>query len=228
MKRVCIFALIAPLALFIHATAHAAPAADRAQTLGLPNIWTSGHETTVICSCPYTTEWDGGNRHADIARCITDPHGETFHTDDVDFMPVTTSALTMRGFVAPTPARGIMPMKDILEDPAVYVPVLKDMMAIIGDRRFGHADGGSPALGACPLLIDYRTNMVEPTGKARGIIGRILLYAGEVWKVPLTSSEKELFSTWSRDYPADTAERRRARDIARTTGVANPIVVQDE
>lgn len=227
MKRLRLFALMAPLSLFIHTAAHAASVADRAQSLGLPNIWTTGRETTAICGCPYTTEWDGSNRRADIASCITDPHGETFHTDDVDFMPVTTRALTMRGFTVPTPARGIVPPRDILDDPAVYVPVLKDMMTVIGDKRYGHADGGDPALGQCPLLIDYRTGIVEPTGKARGVIGRILLYAGEVWKVPLTSSEKELFSTWSHDYPPDAAEQRRARDIARMTGIANPVVKQD-
>lgn len=196
---------------------------DKAISLGLVNAWASNEQRTAICDCPFTTEWDGSNRQADTQQCTSPPDEEDLHSGEVEFLSVVGRGLAQRGFTAPEPMRGFARKTNIAEDPAVYIPVLKDILPLVGERRYGEAGGGTAVLGTCPLLVDYRTGIVEPTGKARGTIGRILLYAGDVWRIPLTPAEKVLFEKWSAEYPPDAEEKRRARNITRMSGIENPL-----
>lgn len=74
------------------------------------------------------------------------------------------------------------------------------------------------------MVVDFKARKAMPRAKVRGIIARTYFYMSDRYALRLSRQERQLFSAWSRQYPASTWERQRNQQLACVMGWGNPHV----
>ncbi len=92
-----------------------------------------------------------------------------------------------------------------------------------GDKPYGELPGKTPSFGSCKAKIGRRS--FEPPDPAKGRLARATLYMdGRYDKFELTPPQKQLYESWSRQFPVDEWECVRARRIEKLQGNENSFV----
>ena len=97
-----------------------------------------------------------------------------------------------------------------------------------GDRSnlpYGIINEDMHQYGKCEFKVTK--TLVEPRKSIRGDVARVWIYMSETYSIPLSESDKEMFSAWSLGDPVDEWEVERDRRINTVQGNHNPHVVRD-
>lgn len=74
------------------------------------------------------------------------------------------------------------------------------------------------------LINQYSTRKLEPHNKLKGTIARMFLYMDLKYRLGLPKSEKIIYETWHKQYPASEWEKERNQLIKAIQGDANPYI----
>lgn len=93
--------------------------------------------------------------------------------------------------------------------------------------RFGVLPGNDRYYG-CSLKIDKNLRRVEPADEVKGIVARAYLFMSEYYQISLSSSQRQLFEVWNRQFAPTDWERAWAAQVAVLEGYSNPYISQWE
>lgn len=91
--------------------------------------------------------------------------------------------------------------------------------------RFGVLPGNGSYYG-CLFKIDKSLRRVEPADEAKGIVARAYLFMSEYYQISLSSSQRQLFEAWNRQFAPTAWERTWAAQVAVLEGYPNPYISQ--
>lgn len=110
-------------------------------------------------------------------------------------------------------------------DPYNLLPVVGEVNGDRGNLKFGMVpEQAGQGYGACGSRVDFKAGVFMPRPDARGDVARTYLYFRERYGLKLARQSEQLYAAWGRADPVDARECRRARVIARKTGIENPIL----
>lgn len=98
-----------------------------------------------------------------------------------------------------------------------------------GDRNnfmYSQWNGGEGQYGRCEMKVDFKAKAAEPPALARGAIARTYFYMRDRYQLNLSRQQTQLFTAWSKQYPASRWECERDDRIAQVQGNHNPYVQQ--
>lgn len=103
-------------------------------------------------------------------------------------------------------------------------PAIGAVNAIRSNYNYGMLPGVPNTFGVCPMKV--ADGRAEPPDYARGAIARSTLYMAAAYTdiYRLSRQQRQLMEAWSRTYPVDRWECRRAKRIEAIQGNANEFV----
>ena len=93
-----------------------------------------------------------------------------------------------------------------------------------GNYLFGEVSGSDEDYGDCDFKIDRDADRVEPPDAVKGDAARAWFYMEDTYGVSISSSQRAMFESWSKQDPPDSWERERNKRVAKIQGVANPFI----
>ncbi|GAA5213420.1 hypothetical protein GCM10025776_01970 [Corallincola platygyrae] len=102
------------------------------------------------------------------------------------------------------------------------VPAIGEVNGNRSNYRFGMVTSSKHAsYGACPMKIDFKQRVAEPTVRARGWVARIYFYMSEKHGIKLSRKQRQLFEAWDKQYEPSDAECQHERAVAALQGDRN-------
>ncbi|HHS8465283.1 TPA: endonuclease [Legionella pneumophila] len=89
--------------------------------------------------------------------------------------------------------------------------------------RFGMVPQQTSYYG-CPIKIDSKLRRVEPDDAAKGIVARASLFMAKRYQLKLSKAQRQLFSSWNRQFPPSSWEYTWAAAVAAREGYENPYI----
>ena len=195
----------------------------------------AGHRETLYCGCDYDS-----SKNVDLKGCgmssVTDSRAkkvEAEHVVPASYMggalPCWTQELCTDGSGKSFKGRDCC--QDI--DPAFNAahndlhnlfPSVGEVNGARGNYLFGEVSGSDEDYGDCDFRIDRDADRVEPPDRVKGDVARTWFYMEETYGVSISSSQRAMFESWSKQDPPDSWERERNDRVARLQGKANPFI----
>lgn len=76
----------------------------------------------------------------------------------------------------------------------------------------------------CALTIDKALRRAEPANHAKGVIARVYLFMADHYSLSISSSQRQLFMAWNRQFAPTLWERQWAQQVALIEGYNNSYI----
>ncbi|WP_422136175.1 endonuclease [Endozoicomonas sp. ALD040] len=104
------------------------------------------------------------------------------------------------------------------------VPAIGEVNGDRSNYRFGFLQDTPKMYGQCDFKVNFKERKAQPPITKRGKIARIYLYMASRYAFRISKSQKKLYESWDRLYPATAWEIERNARIAEVQGWENPYV----
>lgn len=81
-----------------------------------------------------------------------------------------------------------------------------------------------PNFSNCPIVIDFKKELVEPRDEIKGLVARASLFTSNKYNISLSKRQRNLFIVWNNKFPPNQGEREWEQEVREIQGYGNPYI----
>lgn len=101
------------------------------------------------------------------------------------------------------------------------VPSIGEINLDRKNYNFGIVTSKINQYGKCDVKIDFKSRIIEPPNRLKGVVARIYLYYLKEYGINLTQIQLNLFNHWNRTYPPENWELKWNEKVRNIQGNSN-------